>query len=144
MSSTIGRDPSFVDTNVLVYVYDVDAGEKQTRAQHVIRDLWSSQSGALSTQVLQEFYVKVTRKLRTPFDHERARRLVLDFSSWAVHANTSEDIVAAADIADREQLSFWDGLIVAAAKRLGAHSILSEALQTGRTIEGVLIVNPFV
>jgi predicted nucleic acid-binding protein len=144
MTSTIADDLVFIDTNVLVYAYDVDAVEKHTRAQEIILDLWQVRTGVLSTQVLQEFYVTVTAKLAQPLDHRRALQLVRDFASWPVRVNTPDDIVAGAKIAQRAQLSFWDGLIVNAAKQAGARRIYSEDLQAGRMVEGILVVNPFV
>ena len=144
MTSTIADDLVFVDTNILVYAYDVDATDKHSRAQEAILNLWQSRTGVLSTQVLQEFYVTVTAKLAQPLDHQRALQLVRDFASWPVHVNTPDDIVAGAEIAQRAQLSFWDGLIINAAKQAGVRRIFSEDLQAGRKIEGILVVNPFV
>jgi predicted nucleic acid-binding protein len=144
MTSTIASDRSFVDTNIIVYAYDLDAGEKHTRSREIVAALWTSRTGALSTQVLQELYVTLARKLDQPLDHERAVRLVKSLSSWPVHVNGPDDIVTGAEVAQREQLSFWDGLIVAAAKQVGATRLLTEDLQTGRTIEGIQIVNPLV
>jgi len=134
----------FLDTNVLVYAYDADAGGKRARAGAIIDELWRAGSGIVSTQVLQEFYVTLTRKLPRPLDHERAIQLVMDFGRWSVHTNTPDDIASGAEIAARNRLSFWDGLIINAARRGGASRILSEDLQAGRRIEGVLIENPFL
>lgn len=144
MTSTISDDLVFVDTNILVYAYDVDATDKHNRAQQTILNLWQSRTGVLSTQVLQEFYVTATAKLTQRLDHQRALQLVRDFASWPVHVNTPDDIVAGAEIAQRAQLSFWDGLIINAAKQAGVRRIFSEDLQAGRKIEGILVVNPFV
>jgi predicted nucleic acid-binding protein len=82
MTSTIADDLIFVDTNILVYAYDVDAADKHQRAQEIILNLWQSRTGVLSTQVLQEFYLTVTAKLAQPLDHQRALQLVRDFASW--------------------------------------------------------------
>lgn len=144
MTSTIADDLVFVDTNILVYAYDVDAAAKHSRARAAILNLWQSRTGVLSTQVLQEFYVTVTAKLAQRLDRERALQLVWDFASWSVHVNTPDDIVAGAEIAQRAQLSFWDGLIINAAKQAGARRIFSEDFQAGRVIEGIVVVNPFV
>ena len=128
MISTIADERSFVDTTILAYAYDLDAGEKHARSREIVDGLWTSRAGALSTQVLQELYVTLTRKVLQPLDHDRAVRLVESFSSWAIHVNDPEDIVIGAETVQREQLSFWDGLIVAAAKRLGAGLLLTEDL----------------
>ena len=144
MTSTIADDLVFVDTNFRVYAYDVDAGEKHNRAREIILTLWQLRTGVLSTQVLQEFYVTVTAKLAPPLDHQRALQLVRDFATWPVRVNTPDDVVVGAEIAHTAQLSFWDGMIVNAASRAGARRIVSEDLQAGRMIEGILVVNPFV
>lgn len=135
---------TFVDTNVLVYAYDADAGSKHEQAQSLLVELWESESGVVSTQVLQEFYVTVTRKLRKPLVKRRAREVVATYESWPVHRPGIDDIVAAAELEERHRLAFWDALIVVAAQRSGAERLLSEDLQDGRRIAGVSIANPFV
>jgi predicted nucleic acid-binding protein len=134
---------TFVDTNVLVYAYDLDAGPKHAVARDAIADLWRSRAGSLSTQVLQEFYVNVTRKVPRPLTKQRGRRLLGQYSRWNVHLLEPRDVVAASQLEEREQLSFWDALIVQAAQRVHAERILSEDLRDGRTIDGVRIENPF-
>lgn len=138
-----GDDRVFVDTNILVYAYDVQAGRKKQIAQRVILDLWQTRQGVMSTQVLQEFYITVCRKLSTPLDRSTARRIIDLYRVWDVHAADISDIVAASEIEERYQLSFWDALIVSAARRLHADRLLTEDLQAGQRIEGILIENPF-
>lgn len=138
-----GDDRVFVDTNILVYAYDVQAGRKKQIAQRVILDLWQTRQGVMSTQVLQEFYITVCRKLSTPLDRSTARRIIDLYRVWNVHAADISDIVAASEIEERYQLSFWDALIVSAARRLHADRLLTEDLQAGQRIEGILIENPF-
>ncbi|MGI8828116.1 MAG: PIN domain-containing protein [Chloroflexota bacterium] len=133
----------FVDTNILVYAYDVDSGRKHEVAREHVTRLWGSRLGILSTQVLQEFYVTVTRKLSSRLDPTVARRLVATYQSWPVQLVDVASVLEAIDIAERHQLSFWDGLIVTAARRAGARRVLSEDFRPGRNIEGVLIENPF-
>jgi predicted nucleic acid-binding protein len=133
----------FVDTNVLVYAHDVDAGRKNQIARQVVSELWQTQRGIVSTQVLQEFYVTVCRKLSTPLDRSTARRIVEAYQVWDVHSLDVSDIVAASEIEERHQLSFWDSLIVSAARRTNADRLLTEDLQAGQRIEGILIENPF-
>ena len=132
----------FVDTNILVYAYDIDAEEKHTIAQDLLMRLWKTRQGVLSTQVLQEFYVTVTRKLSTPLDSATARRVIARYQAWPVQLIDVATVLEASEIAERHQLSFWDGLIVAAARQAGAERVLSEDLQAGRVIESVLIENP--
>ncbi|AXC12961.1 PIN domain protein [Acidisarcina polymorpha] len=133
---------TFVDTNLLVYAYDVDAGSKQERAIDVLTELWRSREGRLSTQVLQEFYVSVTRKLTSRLSRTAARRAVELYSSWSVDI-TPTDIVAAFRIEDEAKISFWDALILSSAQKIGASRILSEDLNTGQKVAGIVIENPF-
>jgi predicted nucleic acid-binding protein len=133
----------FVDTNVLVYAHDASETTRQPVARAVLDDLWSSRAGALSTQVLQEFYVVVTRKFDPPMSRRQARDLVDAYSSWHVTKIDTPLILAASQLEERHTLSFWDALIVEAARRAGATRVLSEDLQAGRRIAGLRIENPF-
>jgi predicted nucleic acid-binding protein len=136
-------DRIFVDSNVLVYAHDLDAGEKRNIAARVLRDLWASRNGTLSTQVLQEFYVNVTRKIPRPLPRATARRIVGAYGAWQVVGIDPAQIVRASEIEESQRLSFWDALIVVAASKGQAAKILSEDLTDGRRIEGVVIENPF-
>ena len=132
----------FIDTNVLVYAYDIDAGDKQATAGSILRELWDQGSGSLSMQVLQEFYATVTRKLATPLPKDKARLIVDHFAYWCV-PTSPEEIKQAFRIEDEAKIGFWDALIVAAAIKSGAKRILSEDLSHGQTIAGIRIENPF-
>jgi predicted nucleic acid-binding protein len=81
----------FIDTNVLVYAYDIDAGRKQQTAQHVLLNLWQQRTGALSMQVLQEFYVNVTRKLASPLSKEKARLILARYAALVRYYNPGGD-----------------------------------------------------
>ncbi len=135
-------DKVFIDTNVLVYAHDMDAGRKQRTAQGILEGLWPERSGVLSMQVLQEFYVTVTRKLGSPLSKDEARAIVEDFARWCV-ATTPEQIREAFQIEDKAGINFWDALIVAAALHSGAARILSEDLNPGQMVAGIRIENPF-
>ncbi len=137
-------DVTFVDTNVLIYAHDVDAGPKREAAIDGLRRLWVEDSGALSVQVLQEFYVNVTRKLASPLARATAREVVQSYGLWVRQPTSVATILRATDLAEMAQLSFWDALIVAAAEQAGATELLSEDLNAGQTIAGILIVNPFL
>jgi predicted nucleic acid-binding protein len=139
--ATTGR--AFVDTNVLLYAYDRSAGAKHEIAQRLIAGLWDSRTGVLSGQVLQEFYVNVTRKLVRPLRPAAARSIITTYAAWPVHLLTPDDIVEASSLGQRHSVSFWDALIVVAASRLQAVRILTEDMQDGRVIAGVRIENPF-
>ena|SRR5882757_3970078 len=134
----------FVDSNVLVYAHDADAGDKQRIAAAAIGEILDARSGLLSIQVLQEFYSTVTRKLRSAISRDIARELLRGYSSWVIQPLTAEDVVAASFLKQSHQLSFWDALIVQAALLAGASKLLSEDLQHGRSISGIRVENPFI
>jgi len=133
---------TFVDTNVLVYALDSDAGSKHRIAQEVVRRLWEQNSGIVSMQVLQELYSAVTRKLSKRVPRQEVRQAVRHFTQWCIATGPSE-IAAAFQMEDAARISFWDAMIVAAAVRGGAVRILSEDLNAGQTIAGITIENPF-
>jgi predicted nucleic acid-binding protein len=134
---------TFIDTNVLLYAHDRTAGQKRDVARDLTTDLWGTRAGALSTQVLQEFYVNATRKLPRPLSAPAARKVIGRYSTWAVHHIDPADIIAASELEKRHRQSFWDALVLISAARLGATTLVTEDLQHGRTIVGVRIVNPF-
>jgi len=133
---------SFVDTNILIYAHDVDAGAKHQVAKTVLRELWSQRSGVLSMQVLQEFYVNVTRKIASPLSKDVARLVVNSYSVWCIETTPAE-ITTAFRIEDESRIGFWDALIVASAAKCGALRILSEDLNAKQVVAGVRIENPF-
>ena len=141
-SGTIDR--TFVDTNVLIYAHDIDAGRKHDVAKAVLRDLWAERAGVLSTQVLQEFYVNATRKLKKPLARQEARSVVETYAAWCFDGITPADVSAAFRIEDRARIGFWDALILAVAVRSGARHLLSEDLNSGQAIAGLTIHTPFV
>lgn len=134
----------FVDTNVLVYAHDTGADRKREIAAAILRELWETRAGRLSAQVLQEFYVNVTRKIPTPLGRREAREVIASYSPWEVTGVTAVDLVEASEIEERHKLSFWDALIVVAARKAGAAKILTEDMNHGQRIEGVQIENPFL
>jgi predicted nucleic acid-binding protein len=142
----IGRpyvsDKVFVDSNILVYAHDVDEPRKREIAIQVFDNLWTSRTGALSMQVLQEFYSIATRKIASPLPKPIAREAVERLSPWCIET-TPKEIAFAFRIEDTAKISFWDALIVAAALKSGAKEILSEDLNAGQSIAGIHIVNPF-
>lgn len=133
---------TFVDTNVLIYAHDVDAKAKHKVAKGVLRELWSQRTGVLSLQVLQEFYVNVTRKIATPLPKNAARLVVNSYALWCVETTPAE-IATAFRIEDESRIGFWDALIVASAAKSGVVQILSEDLNAEQVILGIRIENPF-
>lgn len=136
-------EATFVDTNVLVYAYDADAGAKHGTARQRLQYLWETESGLMSTQVLQEFYVTVTRKLSSPLPRRTAREVVATYRAWPVHRPDVDDVVAASELEQRRQLSFWDALVIISAQRSGANALLTEDLQDGQRFDGLSVANPF-
>jgi predicted nucleic acid-binding protein len=132
----------FLDTNVLVYADDLDAGEKRERARAVLEDAMASGEGVVSTQVLQEFFVIATRKLGV--DPALARRKVELLAEMALVRIDLELILAAIDLSRLHSFSFWDALIVRTASAAGCTVLLTEDLQHGQVVDGVRIENPFL
>jgi len=135
-------DKTFVDTNVLIYAHDVDSPAKRDVANRILDELWADRSGALSVQVLQEFYINVTRKIARALPKASARRVVDAYAIWAVDI-TPVEISSAFGIGDRARIGFWDALIVACALKSGATRIVSEDLNSGQRVAGIRIENPF-
>jgi predicted nucleic acid-binding protein len=133
----------FVDTNILVYAHDASAGQKQSRAAHLIRDLWQSGEGCLSVQVLQEFYVTVTQKVAKPLAPEAAAQVIADLSVWHVHRPGVQDVLDAIRVQERYHTSFWDAMIIASALRLGCKEIWSEDLNPGQVYGELRVIDPF-
>jgi predicted nucleic acid-binding protein len=135
-------DIVFVDTNILIYAHDAKGGEKHSRASRALERLWGEQAGRVSAQVLQEFYVTATQKLKTP--RASAREIVQIYAPWVQSPTTPETILRASDLCESARLSFWDALIVASAEQAGASQLYSEDLNAGQIVAGVKIVNPLV
>lgn len=135
-------EKTFVDTNILIYAHDVDAKGKHAAAKSILRELWSERSGVLSMQVLQEFYVNVTRKIATPLPKDTARQIVNSYAIWCMETTPAE-IAAAFRIEDESRIGFWDALIVASAVKAGTVRILSEDLNAQQMTAAIRIENPF-
>jgi predicted nucleic acid-binding protein len=141
MNDDAGRQ--FVDTNILVYAHDAVAGPKHDTAKALLQDLWNSRWGCLSIQMLQEFYVTVTQKVTMPYSAIEAAKIIEDFAAWRIHAPTVSDVLAAIDLQNRYQLSFWDAMMLQSAGSLGCTVVWTEDLNHGQMINQVLIQNPF-
>lgn len=135
--------PRFVDTNVLVYAYDDSAGVKRDRAAALIEELWRTGEGSLSIQVLQEFFVTVTRKVPAPLPVAAAREIVADLSRWRTHQPHAEDVLEAIDLHARRGLSFWDAMIVRSGLALSCTVLYSEDLGAGARYDRMEVVDPF-
>ena len=135
------RARTFFDTNVLVYTDDKAAPAKQRRALDLIAEHRRARTGVVSLQVLEEYFVTVTRKLH--LDPRIARRKVELIAEFDIAFPEVADILAAIDLHRLHGVSFWDALVLRAAKQAGCSILLSEDMQGNREIDGVQIVNPF-
>jgi predicted nucleic acid-binding protein len=132
---------SFFDTNVIVYADDRSAPAKQRRALELLAEHRRAGTGVVSLQVLQEYFVTVTRKLHV--DAAIARRKVELLAELDVAAPDLTDVLAAIDLHRLRGISFWDALILRAAKQSGCAVLFSEDLQHGSDVEGIRVVDPF-
>ncbi len=133
----------FVDTNVLVYARDASELRKQQAAERWLRSLWATRSGRTSAQVLNEYYVVVTEKLKPGLAREQARADVRNLMAWAPIPMDRSVIEGAWIVQERHRLSWWDSLVVSAAQLAGCSWLLTEDLEHGRLFDGVRVVDPF-
>jgi len=132
----------FVDTNVLVYAYDGGAGLKHIKAIELVRRLAANNAGALSIQVLTEFYAVATRKMGIP--SEEAEEIILDFGAWSLHRPAHIDLVRSIALHRRYNVSWWDALLMNSALQLGCDVLWSEDFSNGQQYEAVTVRNPFL
>jgi predicted nucleic acid-binding protein len=135
-------DKHFVDTNILLYGHDRSAGAKHDRARALLEHLWTTRSGVLSTQVLQEFCINVRRKSAKPLSVAETRETIADYLTWEVVVNTPAAVIEAVDLEERYGISFRDALIIHAAQTAGATILYSEDLTNGQMYGTVRVVNP--
>jgi len=138
----MSADRAFLDTSVLVYLFDHDEPDKEQRARDILEQAQLDDL-ALSAQVLSEFYVVVTRKLRRPLDETGAAQAIDWLSLLRVVPLDADLVKAAIQISRTAQLSYWDGLIVASAAAAGCERLLTEDLNDGQVIGSVRVENPF-
>jgi predicted nucleic acid-binding protein len=137
------RALSFVDTNVLVYAFDKSSSSKKQVAKRLMNELMEEDRLRISTQVLQELFVTLTRKVSQRCSSEEALAVLEDLSAWPLMVVDLAAIRAAVGLVDQAKLSFWDALVVVAAARTGAAVLYTEDLNDGQEILGVRIRNPF-
>ncbi len=130
----------FIDTNILIYAHDLDAGDKHHRASQLLRDFWDRRNvPCLSIQVLQEMHVNLIRQGVAVAESAATVRRYL---AWRVVNNTKTLLRRAFDVQQRWQLAFWDSAVIAAAQQAGASVLWSEDLNPGQDYGGVVVVNP--
>ena len=137
------KERVFVDTNVLVYLFDADDPAKQRIVQNLLSNRELRARLILSTQVLQEFYVSVTRKLATPLNPEAGFQAVQDLAAFPMVQIDPPLILLAIQRSRKAKVSFWDALILEAALIAGATLLYSEDFQDGAIYGGLRIANPF-
>lgn len=138
------QETCFLDTNILVYAYDRSAGQKQSLAAQLVEDCWENETGCLSIQVLQEFFVTVTRKIATPLDALTARQIIADLAQWHLHTPETSDLLQAIELHQNYHIAFWDAQVVQSAMSLGCKLLLSEDLNHGQAYGIVRVLNPFI
>jgi predicted nucleic acid-binding protein len=132
----------FIDTNILIYSLDRHAPEKQKQARELLKKAALENSGVISTQVLQEFYVAATRKLGV--DPLLAKEMVHAFNNYETVVITLEMIKDAIDCSILQKVSFWDALMLIAGEKALCEMIWTEDLNNGQIIRGIKVINPFI
>ena len=138
------KDKIFLDTNIIVYAHDRSSGDKHAVAKEIMDYSWENRKGVISVQVLQEFYVCVTKKILKPLMIKNAKAILEYLSTWDVVSNDKYLVLKAIDIQERYRFSFWDSLIIQAAIQGQARMLLSEDLPEGQTVNDLKILNPFI
>lgn len=134
----------FLDTNILVYAYDLSAGEKYRRAKALVDNLWQSEVACLSIQVLQEFYVVSTKKPNMSLSNPDAAEIISDLSNWKVHIPNPGDLLRAITLQQEYVVSFWDAMILWSAQQLGCDTLYTEDLNHNQVYGSVRVINPFL
>jgi len=137
------KDKIFLDTNIIVYAHDNSSGDKHTVAKEIMDYLWENKKGVISVQVLQEFFVCVTKKIVKPLLLKNARMILEYLSSWDVVVNDKYITLKAIDLQEKYRFSFWDSLVIQAAIQSQARILLSEDLPDGQNVKDLKILNPF-
>ena len=138
---TLTMSKAFIDTNVLIYAQDPRSPTKQRKSRELLAMHEHNGSGVISTQVLQEFYVITTMRFALP--PLAAKRMVQDLQIFEVVTVAPSLIERAIDTSILNQISFWDGLIVAAAESAHCSLLVTEDLNHGQLIDGLRVENPF-
>lgn len=131
----------FIDTDVLIYAHDASSGAKQHAAIDLVARLARNGQGALSAQVLTEFFWIATRKIKMP--SEEALSVIEDLGEWAFHSPSHSDIVQAIRLQRRHKLSWWDALVLTSALELGCKTLWTEDFNNGQKFGSLTVRNPF-
>ena len=134
---------AFLDTNVLVYAYDRHDSRKQQTAQSLLTSALLMESGVVSSQILGEFFVVATQKIKDPLAPEEAEDIIHSLSALPVVFIDAGLVLRALDTVKTYRIAYWDALVIAAAERAGCVKVLSEDLNAGQEYHGMQVVNPF-
>ena len=137
------KDKVFLDTNIIVYAHDRSSREKHEVAREIMDYLWKSRKGVISVQVLQEFFVCVTKKIGKSLHLKNARTILEYLLNWDVVVNDKYVTLKAIDLQEKYQFSFWDSLVIQAAIQGKARILFSENLADGQVVKDIKILNPF-
>lgn len=137
------KDKYFIDTNILVYANDRSEKAKHDQAKKILVDGIENENITLSTQVLSEFFVTVTRKIKVKLPENIAKKEILLLNAIEIVEIDFKMVIQAIDISKKIGLSYWDSLIIAAAQKAKCCILYSEDLNPGQTINGITIINPF-
>jgi len=137
------NEPQFLDTNILIYAFDISTGRKHEIAKALYKKLLIDNQGCTSLQILQEFFVSAVYKSPRKMGILEARTIIENLSAWPVHRPFACDILAAIDLGARYQISFWDALVIRSAQQSGCKILWSEDLGHEQEYDGVLVRNPF-
>jgi len=132
----------FIDTNILVYTLDQKNIEKRDMARKIVKKVVESHQPVISTQVIKEFYVVASNKLKA--DPIVVKNIIHNFHNMEIVNNDLDLIEQAIDISILSQLSFWDSLVIAAAEKANCEYVLSEDLNSGQNYRGIKLLNPFI
>jgi predicted nucleic acid-binding protein len=140
------KGKTFLDTNIFIYSIDSSAElkEKRTVARNLVKTHIRKESGVISIQVIQEFFQVATRKIQTPISVEDAVEFMQYMASFQIVTPDFDMVVAAVRLHQKHSLSFWDALILQAAKAADCSQILTEDLQDGFCLDGLIVKNPFL
>ena len=136
-------DKVFIDSNIIVYAYDRHEPAKQTQAQAILTSAINEESAMLSVQVLGEFFVVVTRRIKNPLSVDEAEKIGNVLAALPVSEIDLSLVRRAIETQKAYGISYWDSLIISTAERAGCTKVLSEDLNEGQIYNNVLVENPF-
>ena len=136
-------DKVFLDSNIIVYAYDMHEPEKLVKAQSLLKSWIIQESAVVSSQVLGEFFVVVTQRIKEPLSVDEAMEIIEVLSVLPVAEIDLPLVKRAIETHKVYGISYWDSLIVAAAERTGCHKLVSEDLNDGQEYNGIVVENPF-